>query len=184
MARGLISVYVTNWRLARIASAATKMADENSWWKGIYLHPKRQVHLGKDKYNMGHDIYSLGVCMFEVLLSHPLVQFTTGNTGISSEFKRRADALGVTDRNRAIALQGISKPEIYTLDKSAVQDVLISLATTELPVAVGTRLTDLVVSCLCCLEGGSRGYHLRVNDVEVGMSFIHLIKTTLRQVSL
>ena len=177
-------MYVTNWRLARIASAATKMADENSWWKGIYLHPKRQVQLGKDKYNMGHDIYSLGVCMFEVLSSPPLVRFTTGNTEISSEFMRRADALGVTDRNRAIAPQGISEPEIYTLDKTAVQDVLVNLSTTELPAAVGTSLTDLVVSCLRSLEGGFEGISFADNDVEVGMNFIHLIGTALRQVTL
>ena len=176
-------VYLTNWRLARIASAATNKAGEGSWWKGIYLHPKRQVQLGKDKYNMGHDIYSLGVCMLEVLLSHSLVQFSNGNMEISAKFKARADALGFTDRNRAISPQGLSEPEIYTLDKHAVQDTLKSLANTDLPAAVGTQLTNLIVSCLSCLEGGFGGVSFAGNDVEVGMNFIHLIKSVLGQVS-
>lgn len=177
-------VYLTNWRLSRIASAATNKAGESTWWRGMYLHPKRQVQLRKEKYNMGHDIYSLGVCMLETLLSHPLIQTIDGRVEISAKFKARADALGFADKNRAVAPQGMSEPEIYTLDKNAVQEILKSLAETDLPAAVGTRLTDLIISCLSCLEGGFEGVSFAGNDLEAGMNFIYLIKSVLELVSI
>ena len=177
-----IAVFLTNWRLARVASDASRMSDTSPWWEGIYLHPKRQVELHKDKYNMGHDVYSLGVCMLETLLSGPLVRLAQGIPEMSPIFKARADALGIPARNHDIAPQGASEAGLYTVDKKAVQEILVSLASVELPAIAGTKLKKLVISCLTCLEGGFEGISFAGNDIEVGMNFIHLVKSTLGEI--
>lgn len=64
--------FLLNRHLVRRASDTTNRAGQNLWWKGIYCHPKRQMEVAQEEYKMGHDIYSLGVCMLELLNWKPL----------------------------------------------------------------------------------------------------------------
>ncbi|RSL82196.1 hypothetical protein CEP51_005322 [Fusarium floridanum] len=68
-----LRIFLVNWRLVRKATNATTMQGETQWWRQIYQHPTRHLELAEVEYSMGHDIYSLGVCMIELLLWKPLV---------------------------------------------------------------------------------------------------------------
>lgn len=179
-------VFLLDWHLVRRASDATNRAGQNLWWKGIYCHPKRQMEVAQEEYNMGHDIYSLGVCMLEVLNWKPLVVFEGERPEVSSMFKEHAASLGILDENRIkLHNRGFkSESEMFTADPFGVQKTLQSLARKELPPVAGTRLSNLVVSCLSALEGGfpnlSFDQHSRV---QTGMNFVFAVKMALAQIS-
>lgn len=182
----VLSVFLLNWHLARRASHATNKAGETSWWKGIYCHPKRQMELAEEEYSMGHDMYSLGVSMLEVLTWKPLVTISDKKPTISPLFRDRAASLGVLEENRLRLLGRGPKTEseLCTANPSAVQRILVDIARTELPAIAGSKLSKLVVSCLTCLEGGFP--NLSFSDrrrVETGMNFIVSVKGALAQVS-
>lgn len=66
-AAGFGDVYLTNWRLLREASGRSKKhPGPNDWAERFYRHPDRQGLHVEQRYNLGHDIYSLGVCLLEI----------------------------------------------------------------------------------------------------------------------
>ena len=177
-------VFLLDWHYVRRASDATNRAGETQWWRGVYCHPKRQMQVAQEEYNMGHDIYSLGVCMLEVLIWKSLVE--SGNQGphISPMFKEQANHLKIPERNRVeLGMRGIkTESELYMANPFGVQQVLEELARTSLPPVAGSRLSQLVVSCLSALEGGFPNVSFdQKDDVETAMNFIVLVKMALAQ---
>ncbi len=66
-AAGFGDVYLTNWRLLRDAAGRSKKnPGPNDWAERFYRHPERQGLQIEDRYNLGHDVYSLGVCLLEI----------------------------------------------------------------------------------------------------------------------
>jgi hypothetical protein len=66
-AAGFGDVYLTNWRLLREASGRSKKhPGSNEWAERFYRHPARQGLQVEQRYNLGHDVYSLGVCLLEI----------------------------------------------------------------------------------------------------------------------
>jgi serine/threonine protein kinase len=65
--------YLQDWTCAREVSGTTAELGEGVWQKRIYQHPERQGEYAEAAYEPRHDIYSLGVCMLEVLLWTPFV---------------------------------------------------------------------------------------------------------------
>ena len=179
--------FLLNWHLVRRASDATNRAGQNLWWKRIYCHPKRQMEVAQEEYNMGHDIYSLGVCMLEVLNWKPLVIFDGERPEVSSSFKEQAESLGILGKNQdRMQNRGLkSDSDMCTADPFGVQQILQSLAQKELPPVAGSRLSGLVVSCLSALEGGFPDLSFDQDSrVETGMNFICSVKMTLGQISI
>lgn len=179
-------VFLLDWHLVRRASDATNRAGQNMCWKGMYCHPKRQMEVAQEEYNMGHDIYSLGVCMLEVLNWKRLVILDGERPEVSSMFKDQAASLGILSRNRIkLHNRGLkSESEICTADPFGVQEILQELARKELPPVAGSRLSKLVVSCLSALEGGFPDLSFdQHNRVKTGMNFIFSVKMALAQVS-
>ena len=179
--------FLLNWHLVRRASDATNRTGQHLWWKGIYCHPKRQMELAEEEYNMGHDIYSLGICMLEVLNWKPLVIFDGETPEVSSTFKEQAKDLGILGKNQIkMHNRGLkSESEMCTADPFGVQEILQSLARKELPPVTGSRLSRLVVSCLSALEGGFLNFSFnRDSRVETGMNFMCSVKMTLAQISI
>ncbi|KAK8053251.1 hypothetical protein PG996_012552 [Apiospora saccharicola] len=67
-------VYLTNWHLLRDVSGATIMSGGTEWVENMYRHPRRQGMDVQERCNIGHDIYSLGVCLLEIGLWNLLVR--------------------------------------------------------------------------------------------------------------
>ncbi|KIY03302.1 uncharacterized protein Z520_01769 [Fonsecaea multimorphosa CBS 102226] len=65
-------VYLASWLSLRCRGDAPR-SYRRRWDEDIYRHPQMQGKV-KDKNNMGHDIYSLGVCLLELGLWDSLVQ--------------------------------------------------------------------------------------------------------------
>jgi hypothetical protein len=173
--------FLLNWHLVRKIDAASMPMPERKWWKGIYQHPGRQLTLTEDEYTMGHDIYSLGVCMLEILLWKPLVGFTeVAEPTVHPIFVETALGLGMIDDTPQSLKSFLDDPE----DTKDVQRVLLGIADQYLPAAAGQRLTALVKSCVTCLEGGFGDLSFRqgTNRVEVGMNYITAVKNLLSEI--
>ena len=172
-----------NWHLVRKVDAATLPSPERKWWRAIYQHPNRQITLTEDEYTMGHDIYSLGVCMLEALLWKPLVQFADGAQPTANPvFVEHAVTLKLIDGS-AGSLQSFLDDPKETTD---IQKVLLSMAKELLPPMVGQKLTSLVISCLTCLENGFEGLSFQVGTdrIRVGMNYVMAVKTSLAKISI
>lgn len=170
-----------NWHLVRKVDAATMPSPERKWWRAVYQHPKRQIPLTEDEYTMGHDIYSLGVCMLEALLWKPLVFFTDGAEPTANPvFAEHALALGLIDTQESVQ-SFLDEPK----ETADIQKVLLSMASKLLPAMVGRKLTSLVISCLTCLEDGIEGlsFQPETDRIEVGMNYVTAVKTLLAKIS-
>jgi hypothetical protein len=175
-----LSIFLCNWQLVRQASRASNKAGERLWWNAIYQHPTRQYQLAQQEYNMGHDIYSLGVCMLEVLVWKKLVQRSENGPSISPWFKDRAVSLIGMESIEENAEEEMTEAEKFTANREGTKNVLVDLARTDIPGAAGDILAKLTVSCLMCLEDGFRGLSFGGRDIlEVGMDFVAVVKSTL-----
>jgi Protein tyrosine and serine/threonine kinase len=145
-----LTIFLADWRLVRKSSNASAFLREKDWWRRLYQHPSRHLIDIQQDYTMYHDIYSLGVCLIEILLWQSLLDKPDGQEpGPSPLLKTAVDEV----------IAGLGTPQtpgatgLASLDGDTIQDILIKIASTNLPPAVGTKLTALVVNCLKCLEG-------------------------------
>lgn len=135
------SLFLTNWQLSRAASAATNWTGVSKWWAAIYQHPTRQIAREEKIYTLDHDIYSLGVCMIEILLWQPMVRLS--HTG-------QAQGTGLLfDADASIAA---SVPQDITTwdgpDSDRVVEALKHITSDMLPPIAGKMLSQIVLKCM------------------------------------
>ena len=155
--------YLTDWTMLRKIDSPSSMVGENDWLKDLYRHPRRQGLQPEERYNMGHDIYSLGVCLLVIGLWEPLIT-DFDETKIPSEKYRetmlREKLLKATESARVEAVQqGVSTSEAKAVNKiltrpALMEKALRAMASHYLPTRMGLTYTRVVNSCLTCLEGG------------------------------
>jgi len=178
---GFGDVYLTNWRLLRDDSGPTMKSGGNQWTEDLYRHPKRQgIHV-QERYNMGHDIYSLGVCLLEIGLWDLLIpRRTAGGQARVSELFR--GAAGVED---------YPDPEVELREKLSrptdVKNILLRLASENLPPRMGLGYGRLVAACLTGLDQPS-GFGPEVDltkmkEVEQGVAFKELVLSFFTEMS-
>jgi hypothetical protein len=129
------------------------VTDPNAEWDyDMYRHPKRQMPQAPDAtHHFSHDIYSLGVTLLEIGMWEPLivpVANDSDNMQVSAAFRAEAEKLGLRPN------QGPGR----VLEADEVQQVLISLAQHYLPTRMGPRYSDIVISCLKCVEESFAGH--------------------------
>jgi hypothetical protein len=176
-----LRIFLLNWHLVRKVDVASVPSPERQWWKGIYQHPGRQIALTEDEYTMGHDIYSLGVCMLETLLWKPFVHFGEGSVpAISPLFAEHALELGVVQDTPGSLQSFLDEPE----ETRDIQRVLLAIANQHLPAVAGQKLSSLVTSCLTCLEDGfgQLSFGPGTGPIEVGMNYITAVKNSLSEI--
>lgn len=154
------TVFLINWESSRNAGDATTLVGSTDWQHGIYQHPQRQGLKASAEYVMGHDIYSLGVCMLEILLWRTFVDESNGVTKISELYQERAIKL------KLVQLSFLGNTQAMVKVPRNAQKVLVDIARTELPAATGDKMTDLVINCLTCLEDGFGGQFAIDEDEE------------------
>lgn len=145
--------------------ARTTLTGDMIWHRNLYRHPMRQGRHPDEMYQMQHDIYSLGVCLLELGLWHSFVlqpdpPVTGSLLDISAEL--------VLNNKRQAALD--------------IKRKLITLATEKLPELMGLMYTEVVISCLTCLDPKATNKffvsdaNLRDQDgILVGVAFIEQI---------
>lgn len=167
-----VDLYLSGWQNARITSRNTAHVGESAAQKVMYQHPQR--HETEDgtlveTYNIGHDIYSLGVCMLELLTWDVLVwairddvsKQPTGEVMLSDAYQT---AVRKKEFHSGIEIpqgEDVDLAELYTQDPVEVKQSLVEVAETCIPPKAGDRLANLVCRCLTCLDptpmyGGSR----------------------------
>ncbi|KAJ5614197.1 hypothetical protein N7528_007851 [Penicillium herquei] len=125
----------------RRAEGHTDRFGDIAWEKNLYRHPLRQGLQPEDIFEMRHDIYSLGVCLLEIGLWRSFVcpgPNTTGGTRL----------LPSADLDIAAAL----KDKDSRRGAFDIKDKLVALCKESLPATVGEHYTEVVLSCLCCLD--------------------------------
>lgn len=136
--------YLSSWTLVRKATALTSGAIDDVLATNFYRHPKRQGIQPEDRYNMGHDIYSLGLCLLEIGLWKSLLD---ADDKPCLEYQECAIKLGLVTEAEVYSASKLTKPWM-------IAEILPQIAKEQLPQRMGNRFTNLTVSCLTCLEGG------------------------------
>ncbi|KAI1092468.1 hypothetical protein F5B19DRAFT_201679 [Rostrohypoxylon terebratum] len=159
------SLVLSGWINARlIEGMATKRISDSAVSKIIYQHPNRRLegNMAKEDYNIGHDIYSMGVCMLELLTWDTLVR--PGDTEmaapvLSGAYQREFTRLGYARTLDVPSNDDLSDDEdtislasLYTQDAKEVQNTLVSMAKTYVPKRAGNRMASLIHRCLTCLD--------------------------------
>ncbi|KAK5206104.1 hypothetical protein LTR41_008386 [Exophiala xenobiotica] len=71
--QGLSRPFIVGWKEFRSQQEGTTMLAMTDWYKNFYRHPELQVETRAKKYNLLHDVYSLGVVLLEIGLWEPFV---------------------------------------------------------------------------------------------------------------
>jgi hypothetical protein len=183
--RSTQSLFITDWTLVRDVGQPSFWIGEDEWQRAIYQHPTRQGLQAESEYTIRHDAYSLGVCMFEVLLWKPLIVrsmpgIENSPKAISELFQRRAIELGeeqgVPERYFGDTRKMMSRPTV-------VRRVIVDLCRSDLPACAGSKLTKVIMDSLCCLDTEA-DTKLEINDLESGLDFIRDVVVILNNISI
>lgn len=182
----VVDLYLSGWQNARTTSQATKFIGELAPHRVMYQHPERHQVNEVEQYNIGHDIYSLGVCMLELLLWDPLVSYDGAGGSRLSEAYQTAFCDKRFDVDVEIPLEGeVDLAALFTQDANKTKETIIEIAETSLALPAGDRLANLVCRCLTCLDpvpmyGGSR-FHDGDNKYQISEAFSQEIFSDLNK---
>ncbi|WKT53719.1 hypothetical protein QSH57_004303 [Fusarium oxysporum f. sp. vasinfectum] len=136
----------------RSAGGATSLQGDGVWYRDLYRHPTRQGEYPEDSYHMQHDIYSLGVCLLEVGLWESFVDYssdTPSPDGPIGDLAARIMPAGDAASSGNIAARTI----IFE-----AKDYMEKLAKERLPQAMGENYSQVVLSCLTCLDENNEDF--------------------------
>lgn len=134
------------------------------WQCDLYRHPERQGSQPERYFVMQHDIYSLGVVLLEIGLRIPFVSPSNdGSTAL------------VPHQELHLHLHKDEPGRAKRLKKT-----FTDLATQRLPAKMGQIYTDVVLSCLKCLDTnneafGDQGKLEDQDGIEVGVRYIEKV---------
>jgi hypothetical protein len=137
--------YLTKWTMLRKDNHTSSRSGDSEWMRNIYRHPQRQGDQPQERYNIRHDIYSLGVCLLEIGLWKPFITLHRGEPRLCDLYCDTAAKLGMLRPQELGCIETLTRPAV-------VQATLISLAQLELPKRMGTKYTTVVLDCLHSLE--------------------------------
>lgn len=137
---------LTAWSMSRKTDELSSREGEDDWMKNIYRHPQRQGLQLEKRYHMGHDLYSLGVCLIELGLWEPLI--TAENDHPPKMSDRYCDMAWRTksiNPEEVGALKRLVKPTV-------VQEIMIGLAEHDLGQEMGEAFSQVVLACFQNVE--------------------------------
>ncbi|KAI7777805.1 hypothetical protein LA080_003004 [Diaporthe eres] len=167
----ITATYLIGFELFRRDMGWTQRLGDTSLDKDLYRHISRQGIDPKWNYIMQHDIYSLGVCLLEIGLWKSFIDYAIHGTSTTTTLQP-ADILdfpaNLNESQAAhhLATEGAAK--------------LVSLARNDLPRYMGTKYSEIVITCLTCLHGSNDdfGDDLESEDaqgVPVGVRFVEKV---------
>ncbi|KAL6404753.1 hypothetical protein AUP68_11582 [Ilyonectria robusta] len=133
------SAYLVGFENFRREDGWTRRRGDDTLERNLYRHPSRQGSSPREDYVMQHDIYSLGVCLLEVGLWESFVEH------------RGPDCLPTPSPSLGLpAHVDVSQPSSFV--ETAGREHLLHLVKTRLPTRMGTRYSEIVETCLTCLD--------------------------------
>lgn len=175
---------ITDWQHARRTTDLSKRRPFWDWTMAMYQHPERQADpstIAASRYHIGHDIYSLGVCLLEIGLWDPFVVYDGASPALSP--------LLTEAKTEWRAENSVTRPDGQPLADAVIeQKVFVHLAKDRLAFEMGEAYSRLVIKCLTCLEQGFGNVHHFVDSSsrdwqEQGFLFIQEIRKELMQAS-
>lgn len=134
----------------------------------IYQHPERWGEKAPEKFNMLHDIYSLGVVLLEIGIWKSFVHLTSNNI-------RKVCAEGL------LHLMEDGRYLKRGVGPKAVQAWFVDIAKEELPQIMGQSYTDVV---LACLSSNIVDRDVEVDEVKarMGIGYINHVVSKLEKI--
>lgn len=131
--------FLVGFEKFRLVDGKTMRFGDGLWEQDLYRHPLRQGLKPEEDFVMQHDIYSLGVCLLEIGLWESFITYYD-DRGDQPSPSRFLTILKHTDDE-----DGIRKAFL-------VKDNLVDIARQRLPSRVGEKFTEIVITCLTCLD--------------------------------
>lgn len=136
---GTQAPFLLGFEFFRRTSADTNRRGDDKLWRNLYRHPQRQGYI-EDRFIKQHDIYSLGVCLIEIGLWKSFVLYDeSGGPRLCPDLAK-------------LELDEVKAPKLRAYK---TKEGLINLAREALPKAIGPIYTNVVLSCLMCLDDGN-----------------------------
>lgn len=161
----------------RHETASTSRFGDDVWERNLYRAPERQGILPEEDFVMQHDIYSLGVVLLEIGLNISFIQ--PGDVG------KQGGIVG-TRKSHPVPhaqLEALDILQVTNVRKKAswIKRRLVTIAKAKLPSAMGPKYTQVVVSCLTCLDKDNDGFgddreFFDEDGVLVGVRFIEAVR--------
>lgn len=129
--------YLVGFEEFRLDNSETMMKGTSEWYKNLYRHPDRQGVFVKERFIMQHDIYSLGVMLLEI------------GMGISFIIPKSQGSF--TPHEKLDIAQIISSRE-ERKRRLSIKRQLVKIAKEALPTTMGRKYTEIVYTCLTCLD--------------------------------
>ncbi|KAK2760027.1 hypothetical protein FQN54_002763 [Arachnomyces sp. PD_36] len=169
--RVLGNLYLVGFEKLRPAEGMTYRTSDGDWHRDIYRHPSRQGTQPEERYQMQHDIYSLGVVLLELGLWKSFITYSSSGTISDGAFLEADGSKKMSESEQAIPVQpdfiAEHSFEKNTLKRAtAIKDHLISVASQELPAKMGQKYADIVLLCLRCLD--KQPLSIQDNEDEMG----------------
>ncbi|KAG8673741.1 hypothetical protein FPOAC2_07211 [Fusarium poae] len=137
-----VALFLIGWQYARqVERGVTVLKGETTVQRKIYQHPERQFLQAEKEYSMAHDVYSLGVCMIEILTWNSLL-ITTEPPAMSQDFIKAFEKLDL-ERDDG---------EPYTKYPYQIKETLCYMCDDLLPAIAGYKMARLVKDFLTCLD--------------------------------
>lgn len=136
--------FLVGFERFRFANSQTYMSGDCRWEKNLYRHPRRQGLHPEELYSMQHDIYSLGVCLLEIGLWSSFVTYSGDQLSLTPGPELPISHLIGTDDQRKAAAK--------------IKAIFLEVAQSRLPELMGKIYTDIVVTCLTCLDKDNEGF--------------------------
>jgi hypothetical protein len=144
---------------------------DSSWEKNIYRHPHQQGFSSHEYYLMQDDIYALGVCLLEI--------------GLWQSFVICDKEDGIPQSGSGIDLSGALTIKEETKRALRIKELFIAAAQERLPIMVGPKYSNVVVSCLSCLDrdNGDESEFQDSDGVVIGVKYIERVLFELQQIA-
>ncbi|KAB2569194.1 hypothetical protein DBV05_g12128 [Lasiodiplodia theobromae] len=126
----------------------TTLTNDVTLQRKIYQHPQRQLPMSDCDYSMAHDVYSLGVCMLEILCWKSILQRgpdAEQPPTVSQDFIEAFTALRYAPNQADPA-------DRYTKFPRNNKAVLLRMNKTHVPVEAGTKMCHIIHGFLTCLD--------------------------------
>ncbi|KAJ3545517.1 hypothetical protein NM208_g1375 [Fusarium decemcellulare] len=172
------------WQYAReVEEGVTRLTGDVTLQRRIYQHPERQLPTAEREYSMSHDVYSLGVCMLEMLCWESVLQ--PSPPFVSQAFVDTFNNLRFQPNDR-------DPGDYYTKFPNKNKAVLLSMCDEFIPCEAGTKMARIVRDFLTCLDGNGHQdsdsdlsqyvFSNEADRIRVAMNFVDTALKDLRNI--
>lgn len=136
--------FLLGFEKIRAVNAFTNLTGDAEWQKNLYRHPNRQGLRHEESYKMQHDIYSFGVCLLEI--------------GLWSSFIFWNEESGSFEPDPDLHISELLAYKDQRKKANGIKEILLDMATKQLPSTMGPIYAEIAVACLMCLDRGNKGF--------------------------